>query len=480
MGSPRAPHQAFGAWIENPQVIWVCLPLACSPLAKSFVSFYNRSRSGTRPKSYHRHPLPVIEREAKDYMKLSRIGRIMLATVASLSMGLGMTACGGGTIGYLWVMAGKTTTNGSGNSITGFKIDDYTGNLTEMVHSPFSASGSNPTMAVLKPGGRFLYVLNQGDAGTGASSGITEYTVGGDGVLTFQQTFNSQGTFPQWIQLDSSGSYLYALDKLAPGAGGATIPAGCAVSNCGSITVFAVAGDTGRLTLVTNNSIKVNNVNITYYPTGQTPFMSRVSGSGSLLVVNSDQTVTAYNSGTSGQLTICTCGLTQATGATSITSITNGGNYVYLTDGGTNQILPYTINSGALTSVAGGNIKNFVDNAKPVWTVTDSRGKFVYVLNQTTSTATNAYSSISAYTIDSNGKLTKASGINNPYPVGAGPVCIIQDPSNKYIYTSNSLDSTVTGFEINQATGELNTLRRGSTFSVTGKPACLVASGNVS
>jgi len=56
---------------------------------------------------------------------------------------------------------------------------------------------------------------------------------------------------------------------------------------------------------------------------------------------------------------------------------------------------------------------------------------------------------------------------------------MLEDPSNKYIYTSNSIDSTVTGYEINKTTGELNDLRRGTTFNVTGKPSCLVVSGNI-
>lgn len=415
-------------------------------------------------------------------MKLSRIGRASLAIVASLSMGLGMTACGGGTIGFLWIMAGKLTDNGNGNVVNGMKIDDYTGNLTEMVHSPFSSGGTNPRMAVLKPGGRFLYVLNQGDS-SGDGAGIAEFTVGGDGNLTFQNQFYSQGTLPQWIQIDSTGSYLYALDKVAPTSTGSSIPSGCEVATCGAITVYSIASDTGRLTLVTNNTNKVNNVNLTYYPTGSAPTMLRYLSSGYLLVLNGDETITSYSTATAGQLTLAGNQMEQQVGATSATqfnSITSGGSYVYLTDAATNTIYSYTVSSGIMQAVTGGQTANVTSGVTPVWTMTDSRNKYVYVLNQSNSSATNSYSSISAFTINSDGRLTAVSGINNPYPVGSGPVCMLEDPSNKYVYTSNSLDGTVSGFQINQATGELNTLRRGSTFSVVGKPACLVTSGNVS
>ena len=50
-------------------------------------------------------------------MKLSRIGRLSMALVVSVAMGLGMTACGGGTIGFMWVLGTQY------NQIAAFKID---------------------------------------------------------------------------------------------------------------------------------------------------------------------------------------------------------------------------------------------------------------------------------------------------------------------------------------------------------------------
>ncbi len=118
-------------------------------------------------------------------MKLSRIGRISMALVVSVAMGLGMTACGGGTIGYMWVLGTQY------NQIAGFKIDDFTGNLTNIVGSPFSSGGTNPVSIAVKPGGRYVYVVN---AGTSTTAGnIAEFSVGGDGILTFQAAFTSQG-----------------------------------------------------------------------------------------------------------------------------------------------------------------------------------------------------------------------------------------------------------------------------------------------
>jgi 6-phosphogluconolactonase (cycloisomerase 2 family) len=422
-------------------------------------------------------------------MKLSGNGRLVLACAVSGALALGMTSCGGGTIGYLWVMEAKAAGNGAGNTITGFKVDNYSGNLTEMVHSPFSSGGANPVMGVVRPGGRYLYVLNQND---GVNS-VAQFSVGGDGVLTFQQAFASQGGTPQWMDIDSSGSYLYVLDSVSPArvtTGTTTTTPNCTSATgllaapCGSVTVFAIDSNTGRLTLVQNQSVKVNGTFLTYTSTGPQPSRIKAMTSGSVIVVNGDQTVTSLTVGTGGQLTVganSTQVIDQPTVGQTVpynyTSITSGGIYVYLTDGTNNRILQYTVSSsGVLQPVTGGIVNNFVAGVTPVWTYTDSSNKFLYVLNQNNSSTTSPKSSIAAYTIQSNGNLTQQSNNLNPYPVGAGPVCMVEDPTKQWVYISNQ-DGTVSGYHIDHDRGTLNNLIHGSTFQAQGKPACLVISG---
>src|SRR3984885_2391443 len=96
-------------------------------------------------------------------MKLSRIGRVSMAFVVSVAMGLGMTACGGGTIGFMWVLGTQF------NQIAGFKIDDFSGNLTNIVGSPFTSGGADPVSLVVSSGGRFVYVINHGSSTAPAS-----------------------------------------------------------------------------------------------------------------------------------------------------------------------------------------------------------------------------------------------------------------------------------------------------------------------
>src|SRR6185312_10666048 len=202
-----------------------------------------------------------------------------------------------------------------------------------MPHQPFTSGGANPVSLVVKPGGRYVYVVNQGVTAAGGNTsgeqkcgangaGIAEFSVGGDGVLTFQQCFQTQGSTPVWAQMDSSGAYLYVLDKFAPGSDCDAL----APTNChGDITVFAVADDTGRLTLVPNQQVKNSDgTQLTYFPVGNTPTMMKIAGTGCLFTLDSgDQTVFPYSLGSGGQLTLPT-NTTINTGAGRLTSINAG------------------------------------------------------------------------------------------------------------------------------------------------------------
>ncbi len=76
----------------------------------------------------------------------------------------------------------------------------------------------------------------------------------------------------------------------------------------------------------------------------------------------------------------------------------------------------------------------------------DNKGKALYILNRSSTDPNNQSSSISAFSIDpTTGKLQfLGTGNNvpyaaNPYSVGSGPVCMIEDPSNQRGLYSNSI-----------------------------------------
>ena len=425
-------------------------------------------------------------------MTFSKIGRMFTALVALAALGLGMTACGGGTIGYMWVLGTFY------NQISGFLIDDYTGNLTAIAHSPFTSGGTNPVSILVKPGGRYVYVINSGSGATGTpgttsfnspGAAIAEFSVGTGGILTFEQTFFSQGVNPLWATFDSTGNFFYVLDKYSPDY---------AKTGNGSITAFSVDSSTGRLTLVTNNAILTNGIAQTWFDVGQSPVMTAVGSGGCLFTLSSNSIYPYLVNSSNGQLTVATTGATVISAPTggvtpNFTSINTGTGtsasaFIYLTDNANNFI--YTEMAGSsscsLTGVAGSQMTNVgstnvAGTNNPVYSITSSSGKFLYVLNYNFAGSTvTANSSISAFTINSLGQLaTLADTTNNPYAVGSGPTCAVQDPTHQYLYTSNHFDNTVTGKLIDQNRGFLSNLTRGTVFPSTQTPTCMAVSGNL-
>jgi 6-phosphogluconolactonase (cycloisomerase 2 family) len=236
------------------------------------------------------------------------------------------------------------------NQISGFLIDDYTGNLTAANHSPYSSGGTNPVMMLVKPGGRFVFVINSGSGATGTPGTAGAYLVGNPGTLT-----------------------------------------------------------------------SIN---------------------------------------------------------------TGGSSFIYLTDGPGNLIFSLQAGGSAcsLQPISGSQQTNLSGSINPVNSITSSNGKFLYVLNysNTNNPVGTANSTISAFTINSQGQIGQLSdSTNNPYAVGSGPTCIVQDPSSQYLYISDYNDSTVTGKLLNQNTGYLSDLGRGTVFPTSMKPSCLAVSGNL-
>jgi 6-phosphogluconolactonase (cycloisomerase 2 family) len=413
-------------------------------------------------------------------MKLSWFGRLALALFASLALGLGMSACGGGTIAYMWV------TGTQYNQIAGFKVDDYTGNLTQVPGGPFSSQGANPNMLLVKLGGRYVYVLNQGSADTptanSADANVSVFSVGGDGSLTFLESYtNIQGSQPVWMQFDSSSGYLYVLSKYSPAYNASTSSSSYDVN--GSITVYSIDSTTGRLTLVLNTqSVPPGGAAPTYWEVGTNPLMMKSLGSCLFTVNSGDQSITPFSESGSQLVNVTTGKI--ATGGNQITSINGSGQTVVLTDAGANSVITYSIAGSCGLSAAYGGVTPLSSGAAaqgtidPTYSFIDSTGQHLYILNQqnTNTSTSQSYSLITGLLIQSTGltPLTAA-----PYQVQAAPVCMVEDPTNKYMYISNRDPGAVTGKKLDPSTGALSELPRGSNFSATGLAGCMDISGAV-
>ena len=79
------------------------------------------------------------------------------------------------------------------------------------------------------------------------------------------------------------------------------------------------------------------------------------------------------------------------------------------------------------------------------------------ILNQgDNANTTNAQSGIASFKLTNPFQLQPISGATGSVGgTGAGPQCILEDPSNQFIYTANFYDSSITGLSINQNAGDL-------------------------
>jgi 6-phosphogluconolactonase (cycloisomerase 2 family) len=444
-------------------------------------------------------------------MKFRKFGKALLMGALSAGVVLGVSSCiQSYTVGFLYV-TGTSTSQSSGNGIiSGFKIDHNTGKLTSIAGLPVSSGGANPVRAVMVSGGRFLYVLNRGANASGGSvcttanpcqnANITQFVVGGNGVLTPQETFYTQGINPFRIVGDSSGNFLYVLDHDSPSSASCALALGASATACGDVTVFQINSTTGRLQLVVNAAVtSASGAALTYFPVPANPIDFVMSG-GYVLTMSGTPTtgdsVFPYTLNTStGQLTV-NQNTSQPLNIHQGTALVSAAGYMYVLDnesiaitGNTSfpngtypsQILPFSVGSGgALQAQTGGIIPDDATLSNPTYLVAESKGKFLYLANQGNNTnTTNSQSGIAGYVIDpSTHQLSFDPG--EPFGSGAGPQCIVEDPSNQFIYTANYNDSTVTGRVVDPNAGTLNNMHSTSSWTLTGQPTWCLVTGRTS
>ncbi len=458
-------------------------------------------------------------------MKFTKFGKALLMSALSAGVVLSVTSCVQSyTVGFLYVTGTVTAQSGGNGIISGFKIDHNTGKLANINGMPISSGGANPVRAVLLTGSRFLYVLNRGVNAAGNSdcttadpcqnANITQFSIGGNGILTQQETFFTQGVNPFRIIADPSGSFLYVLDhdspsNAAPSSGdGCSLALGANVTTCGDITAFSINSTTGRLALIVNAQVTAANGSaLPYFPVPANPVDFVENGGYFITMSGTNQPANfPYIGGTSvfpytlnsgnGQLTI-NQNSSQPLGIQAGTAIVAGSGVLYVLDnepvtigsGGTfpagsypSQILPYTVGTnGALQAEPGGIVPEDATVANPIYLMVESKGKFVYVVNQGNNTqGVNAQSGIEGYFITTTPAFQLNAIAGQPFGSGAGPQCLVEDPSDQFIYSADFNDSTVTGRSVNATAGTLDNLRVTPTFALQGPATWCLVDGRTS
>lgn len=390
-------------------------------------------------------------------MTLKTMGRGAVASILTVAMGAGLTACSRDyTIAYLYSTAAKATAG----LVNGYKIDYQSGTLVPLENSPVAA-GKNPVGLVAAPNSLFIYVVDRDD------SDVILYAIGTDGKLYPQKTYNVTGSFPTAIAIDAAGKFLYVAYTYQNGF----TPA---LPGPGGVTVFPINSDN---TLGTGVEVKV----------GRNPIGISAGSSNHFVYVVEQDTSTSLNllgfsaSTTTGLLTPL-AGTTINAGNVASTGYASGvlprgilldssSSHVYVTDQTANQVISYAIGpNGVPVAIAGGTAAT---GTTPYGMTFDPSGKYLYVANYTDG-------SLSGYTLGTSGQPVASTTIGK-VQAGTGVTCatVVGSPSNSnpshavYLYTSNNLSNTISGLQLSSADGSLRQIQ-GTPFNTSTLPTCAV------
>jgi 6-phosphogluconolactonase len=407
-------------------------------------------------------------------MKLNNIGRGALASILSLAVGLGVTACSRDyTLAYVYVTtSAPLSASSTDGGVSAFAVDYQSGALTPLADSPIPA-GKKPVTLVAGPAsanGQFIYVVNHDD------STVMEFSIGTDGKLYLKNTYNTTGSLPTAAAIDAGGKFLYVTNTYQNGPNNSQLytPAS---PGPGSVTIFPINADGSLGTPATQN---VGNLPVAIVASQMSSYVyvldqentTTPSPLGVILGYAEDTSTGALTATPGG--TVVLNGVPVGNGypaGTTPSAIAEdpSSRFVYVTDKATNQLYGYlTGTGGALTTMTNGP---FTTGTFPVSVTIDPRGKYLYVANYNDNT-------VSAYAIDVATGAPVASQGSATTNVGTTPTCIAIEPAlGQYLYVSNYLDGTISGEKLDSHNGGLTAVQN-TPFPSSGLPTCAVAVAN--
>ena len=408
-------------------------------------------------------------------MKWSQYGRFTLALVASLALGLSITACNPSfTLGFVYALSAKS----SPGLITAYTIDSVSGAITQVANSPFPSGGQYPIAAVVTNNSKWMYVIHEID------NTVVEFAIGTDGKLYQQHTYNTPGTYPISVTTDNQNRFLFVVDSYAPAfnTSGAVAPNINQIAanppTYGCVAVYPISAKDGSL----GNAVGCYPLNGSTAVQGSQPIGISATAFVNYLYVADQGThsVYAYSVNyTNGVLTPLANNSYQAGVKPSAIASDPSGRFVYVTDQYENLLLGYDIQAdGSLQAMLDGP---FPTDLFPNAIAIDPRGLFMYVTNFNSN-------DVRAYAIASSASAQGSSPQGTPAAIagkgaagvgsGTGPTCIsIEAAYGRFVYVSNYLDNTVSGFELDPHTGELTQVLN-TPFSAGGDTTCVATSAN--
>jgi 6-phosphogluconolactonase (cycloisomerase 2 family) len=348
------------------------------------------------------------------------------------------------------------------SSISVFALDPVTGNPREVNGSPFPTSSGQAaaTGLAILPGDAFIYVTNN------SLNNIEAFSINSTGALsTVPGSPFSTGSSPNPVTFDGAGHFAYVSHNNASP----------------SVFVYTVNSATGALTELPANRLA----------SGQATSAVSLTADGKFAhILNASYSVSAYsvNSATgvladvpnSPFLVPSGTGL----GSNSLLSLfyhPNGKVLYVKNDGGTGtgwlSAFSMDSNTGALGLLAGSPYT--LGTSATGLVGFDPAARFLYVANQGSCTVlagctptSSSIGSISAFRLDTAGALTSITGLSSVTPP---PYQVSVDPSGEFLYQSTVDSDQVSTYSINQTSGALTKLQRGSPSRAGGEPVYIAA-----
>lgn len=390
-------------------------------------------------------------------MKFGKVGQVFLVSAIALVVATLFTACGAITgatlnVGFLFV----ATNRQSPGQIEVYEIDSESAGLRTIPTSPFPSGGRNPVAEAVSPDFKNLYVVNRDD------NSIVQFGIGTDGKLYPQATVNTPGSFPMAVAVNAAGTFLYVVDTLQP-------VAGCSPTNpCpGDIAVFPI-DKTGKLGAAVANNLQYPN----YWPlqltstdasTVLTPSSLNVLANGNDVYVAASNSSTnvgylfEFGANADGTLTPLNAAAPVAFGSqpTALASDTTSG-FVYVVDKLSNTVSSLTVGPGGGLSLLSQAATGSQPTALALY-----NNQYMYVTN-------SQDSNVTTYSVSSGNLARLAVSATDTQPIA-----VTVDPRDLgYLYTVNFLGSSVSGYKIDAASGNLINAQH-SPFASTVQPTAI-------
>ena len=295
------------------------------------------------------------------------------------------------------------------------------------------------------------------------NNSVVHFAIASNGVLTKKDSVTLSAA-PVSLTVNQANSLLFVVSGTTSATLSAYSLSSGAIGSVAAQEALTVPGNAGDTVVPTGVFALANNaaVYVTAYD------QSAYNPGGATTSTANPGWVFGFTVGSGGALTPTLAGPYKAGVKPTSLAADPTNSYVYVTDYASNQLIGYTIQSG--------NSLNFLINGpfktgnEPSAIAIDPRGKFIYVANALDST-------VSAFAIDlatgtpSLAVSTTGASINS---TDTQPVAITIDPAlGRFVYTANFLGNSISGFRLDPNAGSLS-LAQATPFPSNPKPTAIV------